>query len=111
MMQHVRCRQTYTALVVTTDSTHDTDHTSRYICSCTTMLRRSCACNDTGKFISKAAAEAAARSQARLLERAQAKLLSGGYNSEDGTTGGTNKDDGANVSPKGSDDVSYYYCY
>jgi hypothetical protein len=73
------------------------------------MLRHLCACNNTGKFISKAAAEAAARSQARLLERAQAKLLSGGYNSDDGTIGGTNKDDGTNVSPKGSDDVSYWY--
>eukprot|EP00953_Heterococcus_sp_UTEX-ZZ885_P040190 20558-Heterococcus_DN1.PRE.2 len=70
------------------------------------MLRHLCACNNTGKFISKAAAEAAARSQARLLERAQAKLLSGGYNSDDGTIGGTNNDGATNVSPKGSDDVS-----
>jgi hypothetical protein len=77
-----------------------------YVLLCCTY----CILDNTGKFISKAAAEAAARSQARLLERAQAKLLSGGYNSDDGTIGGTNdKDDGTNVSPKGSDDVSRWH--
>jgi hypothetical protein len=49
-----------------------------------------------GKFISKEAAAAAARSQARQLERANAKLLNAGYSSSD-------------KSNKGSDDVSFDY--
>jgi hypothetical protein len=65
----------------------------------------------TGKFISKAAAEAAARSQARLLERAQAKLLNSGYNSNDYddidvNDGTTTNDIGTTARKTGSDDVS-----
>jgi hypothetical protein len=67
-------------------------------------------CAIAGKFISKAAAEAAARSQARLLERAQAKLLNSGYNSNDyddiDNDGTTNSTNGTGVPKKGSDDVS-----
>jgi hypothetical protein len=56
-----------------------------------------CLCTSkTGKFISKPAAVAAARTVARQLERANAKYLSAGYSS--GVA--------SNKSNKGSDDVS-----
>jgi hypothetical protein len=71
-------------------------------------------CAIKGKFITKAAAEAAVLSQARLFDRALAKLLNSGYNSNDydnddvndGTVDDTGDTNGTNVPNKGPDDVS-----